>query len=453
MIRSDSKIILALAIPAVLQTLVRSSFIIIDAYWVGKLGSIQLAALTVATFLVWGAMALGEMVSTGANSLIAQSTGAQNKELSKEIATVNIVNTFFHSLILGLLMIPLLPLLYHIINLNPEQSQLANSYLVPFLSGLPCVTLLATVTAIFRGYGDTKTPFYLLLFALGVNLIITPLLIFGVNGIPGLGIQGAAFAALISYLIAAIAGYVILKKRDLTNSIFKYKFKKDISFETLKIGLPISLNGVAFSMIYVFVSRFIADYGTTGLAAVGISHRSESIAYQITMGFSLAATILVGQNIGAGKADRAEKLAWKTFGITSIVILIYTVLLFSFSSLIASFFTDDVNVISAASDFNKITAVILIFSAAEVVFSGAFSGAGDTLPPALVGLPVNLLRIPLAALLSPMLGLNGIWIAICSTVFLKGIILTIWFRKGKWKQKKSKIIKPRPNILGLTEVE
>ena len=195
MIRSDSKIILALAIPAVLQTLVRSSFIIIDAYWVGKLGSIQLAALTVATFLVWGAMALGEMVSTGANSLIAQSTGAQNKELSKEIATVNIVNTFFHSLILGLLMIPLLPLLYHIINLNPEQSHLANSYLVPFLSGLPFVTLLATVTAIFRGYGDTRTPFYLLLFALGVNLVITPLLIFGITGIPGLGLQGAAYAA------------------------------------------------------------------------------------------------------------------------------------------------------------------------------------------------------------------------------------------------------------------
>jgi len=145
-----------------------------------------------------------------------------------------------------------------------------------------------------------------------VNLVITPLLIFGITGIPGLGIQGAAYAALISYLIAAIIGYVILKKRNLTNSIFKYKFKKDISFETLKIGLPISLNGVAFSMIYVFVSRFIADYGTTGLAAVGISHRSESIAYQITMGFSLAATILVGQNIGAGKADRAEKLAWKT---------------------------------------------------------------------------------------------------------------------------------------------
>jgi putative MATE family efflux protein len=452
-VRSDSKIILALAVPAVLQTLVRSSFVIIDAYWVGKLGSVQLAALTVATFLVWGAMALGEMISTGANSLIAQSTGAQNKELSKEIATVNIVNTFFHSLILGLLMIPLLPVLYNIINLNPEQSRLANSYLVPFFIGLPCVTLLATVTAIFRGYGDTKTPFYLLLFAFGVNMIITPLFIFGINGFLKFGLQGAAFAALISYLVSAVIGYFILIKRGLTNSIFKYKFKKDITFETLKIGLPISLNGVAFSMIYVFVARFVADYGTTGLAAMGISHRSESIAYQITVGFSLAATVLVGQSIGAGDPDRAERLAWKTFGITSIVIAVYTVLLFSFSSLVASFFTGDIAVINVASDFNKITAVVLIFSAAEVVFSGAFSGAGDTLPPALVGLPVNLLRIPFAAFLSPFLGLNGIWIAICSTVFLKGIILTVWFKRGKWKQKKSKLIKSKPNILEFTEVQ
>jgi Na+-driven multidrug efflux pump len=167
--RSDSRIILALAIPAILQTLIRSSFVIIDAYWVGKLGSIQLAALTVATFLVWGEMALGEMISTGTNSLVAQAVGAGDKELARKISTENITNTFFHSLILGLLVIPMFPLLYLIINLNPEQAELANSYLIPFSIGLPCITLLATVGSIFRGYGDTKTPFYLLLFALGLN--------------------------------------------------------------------------------------------------------------------------------------------------------------------------------------------------------------------------------------------------------------------------------------------
>ena len=451
-IRSDSKIILALAIPAILQTLVRSSFMILDAYWVGKLGSLQLAALTVATFIVWGEMSLGEMVATGTNSLVAQSTGAGNSELSKEISTINLVNTFFHSLILGALVIPLLPLLYFIINLNPEQAVLANRYLIPFSLGLPCVTLLATITAIFRGYGDTKTPFYLLLFSLGLNMFLTPALIFGINGFLRLELQGAAYATLITYFIGFLTGYRILRKRNLVNSIFHYKFKKNITLETLKIGTPISLNGVAFSMIYVFVARFVADYGTTGLAAMGIGHRSESIAYQITVGFSLAATVLVGHNIGAGNPDRAERLTWKIFRISAIVMIAYSVILFFFSSQIAWLFTDEAPVISAASSYNKIAAIVLIFSAAEVVLSGAFSGAGDTLPPALIGLPMNLLRIPFAALFSPWLGLTGIWIAICTTVVLKGIIVAIWFKRGKWKTKKSKII-AKANILELTQVQ
>jgi len=451
--RSDSRIILALAIPAILQTLIRSSFVIIDAYWVGKLGSIQLAALTVATFLVWGEMALGEMISTGTNSLVAQAVGAGNKELARKISTENITNTFFHSLILGLLVIPLLPLLYLIINLNPEQAELANSYLIPFSIGLPCITLLATVGSIFRGYGDTKTPFYLLLFALCLNMIVTPALIFGINGFLRLELKGAAYATLITYFLAFIIGYIILRKRGLVNSIFKYKFNKSIIWETLKIGTPISLNGVAFSLIYVFVARFVSDYGNTGLASMGIGHRCESMAYQMTVGFSLAATILVGHNIGAGNPDRAEKLAWKIFGISSIVVLAYSILLFFFSSQIAGFFTDDINVINYSSAYNKFAAIVLIFSAAEVILSGAFSGAGDTVPPALIGLPMNLLRIPFAAILSPIFGLNGIWAAICVTVVLKGIIVLIWFRRGKWKTKKSKLIKAKPNILELTQVQ
>jgi len=449
---SDSKIILALAVPAILQTLVRSSFMILDAYWVGKLGSLQLAALTVATFIVWGEIALGEMVATGTNSLVAQSTGAGNKELSRQISTINIVNTFFHSLILGSLLIPILPILYFIINLNPEQATLANKYLIPFSLGLPCFTLLSTVTAIFRGYGDTKTPFYLLLFSLGLNMFLTPFLIFGINGFMQLGLPGAAYATLITYFIGFLTGYRILRNRGLINSIFKYKFNKNITLETLKIGTPISLNGVAFSMIYVFVARFVADYGTIGLASMGIGHRSESIAYQITVGFSLAATVLVGQNIGADNPDRAEKLSWKIFGICSMVMAVYMVLLFSFSSQIAGFFTNDPGVITAASSYNKIAAIVLIFSAAEVILSGAFSGAGDTMPPAIIGLPFNLLRIPFAALFSPWLGLTGIWIAICLTVVLKGVIIAIWFKRGKWKTKKSRIVS-KGNILELTQVE
>jgi len=254
-----------------------------------------------------------------------------------------------------------------------------------------------------------------------------------------MNMTGAAISTIAAYTLSFIAGYYILKKKNLICSVSKYKIDKAIILETFRIGLPIAINGIGFSLIYVFVSRFVSDYGTTAFAALGIGHRSESLAYQITVGFSLASSILVGQNIGARNPDRAEKLAFKILGYASIVMAVYSVLLFVFSREVAMFFINDADVINVSSIYNKIAAAVLIFSAAEVVLSGAFSGAGDSLPPAIVGLPMNALRIPLAFLFGMLWGLNGIWIAICSTVVLKGVIITIWFKLGRWKTRELKL--------------
>jgi putative MATE family efflux protein len=450
---SDNRLILAIAGPAVLQTLVKSSFTLIDSYWVGKLGSAELAAITVANFLVWGAMALGEMIPVGTNSLVAQSKGANEADTGRHISTNNLIETFFLAIIVAVVMIPVLPYLYDIINIDAQQRNYTDDYLITFLIGLPCVTLLSTTTAIFRGNGDTKTPFYLLLTAVILNFFLAPLLIFGLGPVPFGGMMGAAFSTLISYFIAFVIGYRLLRKRNLINKISSYRFSKRILRHTLKIGLPVSMSGLAFSLIYVFVSRFVADYGTTGLAALGIGHRSEAISYQIYIGLSLAATILVGQNIGAGNKDRAEKLAWKIFKFGIFAAMIYSFILFTFSEQIASIFTTDLSVIAAASDFNKVTAVILIFSAAEVILSGAFSGAGETIPPVSIGLTTTLLRIPLCAYFSSIWGLNGIWFAICLSVALKGILITYWFSRGKWKERKFELSKKKENILELVADE
>jgi len=450
---SDNRLILFIAGPAVMQTLVKSSFSLIDTYWVGKLGSAELAAITVANFLIWGALALGEMIATGTNSLVAQSKGAEEIETGRQISTTNLINTFFMTILISICIIPTLPFLYDIINIDAEQIIFTDQYLITFLIGMPCVTLLSTCTAIFRGNGDTKTPFYLLTTAVSLNFALAPLLIFGINGFLQYGMAGAALSTLVSYLTAFIIGYYLLRKRNLVKRFSEYEFSKKIIKHTLKIGLPVSLNGLAFSLIYVFISSFVADYGTVGLAAMGIGHRSEAIAYQISVGLSLAATILVGQNIGAGNKDRAEKLAWRIFALGMASTAVFCVFLFIFSAQIAAIFTTDANVIIAASDLNKITALILLFSAAEVIFSGAFSGAGDTTPPVVIGFTFNIIRIPMCALFSPIWGLNGIWIAICLSVALKGIFITYWFKRGKWKERKFELSEKKENIIQLVDGE
>ncbi len=437
---SDRKIILRLSFPAVLQTVLRSLFIIIDAYWVGKLGSTSLAALTVATFIVWGIMALGEVIATGTNSLVAQARGAGMLDSAKDISTMNIINSLVYTFIVGICIIPLLPFLYKLINLSPDIASLSDEYLKVFLFGLPAILLLSTITAIFRGYEDTKTPLYLLFIALTLNFVLAPLFIFGINGYFKWGIAGSAVSTLISYFTEALMGYFILLKRKLIFSIRKYKFDFASIKETFRIGLPIALNGAFFSLIYVLTSRIVSEYGTVGFAAIGISNRSESLSYQICVGFSLVSTILVGQYVGAGDYKKAERFAWKTLLLSIMVMAVLSVILFAFSTPIAKIFSYDTEVIRVASIFNKITALVLVFSACEVVLSGAFAGAGDSFPPFIISTPLNLARVPFVWLFSQLWGLNGLWTAVCLTVILKGIIIALWFKKGTWKNKRSKLL-------------
>ncbi len=408
------------------------------------MGSTELAALTAAAFIVWGVLELGDMISTGNSSLVAQSVGAKDLNLSKKIAVQNIVNSFIYSLTLGIIVLPLLPVLFGIMNLGAEHSLLSGEYLNALFLGLPCIILLSTVNSVFRGYGDTQTPFLLLLIALVLNFFLNPLLIFGVDGFLQFRMKGAALATLISYSISVITGITIAYRRKLIMPLIKYRTNTGIIKETVKIGLPVSLNGLAFSFIYIILARFISDYGTVGFASVGISHRSESLSYQITVGFSLAAAILTGQSVGANDTARAEKLAMKTLGFGSIVIIIYSILLFIFSSEVAAIFTSDAEVIKTASLFNKISASVIIFSAVEVILSGAFAGAGDSLPPAVISTSINILRIPLAGILSLYFALTGIWIGIALTVLLKGVLIFIWFKRGKWKNKKTKLLRKEP---------
>lgn len=450
--KSLNKEIITLAWPAVLQTLVRSFVPIIDSFWIGKLGPEHLAAITVGSFLSWGLFALGGLLPIGTNSLVAQSCGAKQTETTKHIATLNLINALLFGILISLCIFPLLPVLYNLTNLDTYKSILANQYLFPLLLGYPALILFETGNSIYRGNGDTQTPFRLLVFAVIIKLSLTPLLIFGTGDFKGLEISGAPLATIISYGLAFIIGFIFLKRRQLINPIIK-KFKTliidvkqnwKITKETIKIGIPLSMEGLAFVAIYIFVSRFVSDFGTVGLAALGIGHRSEAIPYQIGEGFSITASILVGHNIGAGKPDRAETAAWRVLFLSWIPMLIYGCVLIIFPAEVAGIFTKDTNVIETARVYNLIAGFSIFFAASESVFTGAFAGAGNSLPPLLISLPVTAMRIPLCAIFAPIYGMNGIWIAIFSTSILKGIIFAGWFKKGNWKNRKFKLAKENP---------
>ncbi len=436
-----NKQIIKLAWPVFFQNLGRSLAIaILDSYWIGKISSEHLAALAVGTFLSWGAFALGALVPIGTNALVAQSIGAKDEDSARHIGTLNLVNSVIWGLMISAIMIPLLPVLYGFTNLDTPKAVLANEYLFPILVLLPSLILFETGSAIFRGHGNTKTPFRLLLVVFTLKIILTPVLIFTFS----LGIQGASIATMVSFGSVFLIEFVLLKRRGFISSINKkfisiiknVKYNYKVTKETIKIGLPISLEGLAFSFIYIFVSRYVADFGTTGLAALGIGHRSEAIPYQVGEAFAITASIVVGQNIGAGNIERANKAAWRVLYLSWIPMGIYGFILFFFPAQIAGIFTTDQAVIETAKVYNMIAAFSIFFAMSEQIFTGAFAGAGNSLPPLAIYLPVTALRIPLAALLAPIYGMNGIWIAIFTTSIAKGILIAIWWSLGRWKNRK-----------------
>ena len=433
--------IIKLAWPVFFQNLGRSLAIaILDSFWIGKLGSEYLAAITVGSFLSWGAYALGELVPIGTNALVAQAVGAKQEDSAKHIGTLNLFNAVFLGIAIALILLPLLPLLYSFTNLDAEKSTLANQFLLPILLLLPCVILFETGSSVFRGHGNTQTPFRLLLLVFGLKAVLSPILIFPAK----LGMSGASLATMISYgsvfllelFLLKKSRYITSLKNKLNSIINEARYNWKVTRETIKIGLPLSLEGLAFSFIYVFVSRYVADFGTVGLAALGIGHRSEAIPYQVGEAFAITASIVVGQNIGAGNPDRAEKGAWRVLLISWFPMVFYSITLFFFPAQIAGIFTSDITVIETAKVYNMIAAFSIFFAMSEAVFAGAFAGAGNALPPLLIYLPLTALRIPLCALFAPIYGMNGIWIAIFSTSIMKGILIAIWFKLGRWKKRK-----------------
>jgi len=263
-------------------------------------------------------------------------------------------------------------------------------------------------------------------------------LIFGWGPFPRMGVEGAALATVITnaFAVVGFVYYLIRGKLTLTLKMLDMlKFDFVLFWQMTKIGLPISLNGILFSVVYVFMNKITASYGTEAIAALGVGNRSEAISCLICFGISVAVATMVGQNLGAGKPDRAEKSVYIALLISIVITGVISILFLAIPGLITRAFISNELVVEYSSDYLRILALSQVFMALLIVLEGAFSGAGDTMPPMLIGIPAAILRLPIAYVLCFMLnvGVNGVWWAITTTTILSAVVLLFWFRKGRWK--------------------
>ncbi len=435
-----NRAILTMAIPASGAMVIESLYHLVDTFWVGKLGALPLAAASATSFVLWMLMSFGDLTGVAANALSAQEVGANRSERVKEHLGQCLSLALILSVAFLLIMLPLRQVLFGWLNLEVEVSSLAVEYLLPWLLGLPVIFSAITVNAAFRGVGDAKTPMLLMGIAVIFNAILDPLFIFGLGPIPGMGLTGAAWVTVAAHAVILAIGLKILRKRELLPrfSLRQLKVPWDDARRIISVGLPIALNGAFFSLIYIGLTWVIASFGSTPIAALGIGHRMEAFPWFIAYGFSIAAASLIGQYVGAGQPEQAEKAAWRTGFVALAFEAVFAVLILIWVEPIVRFFIDDPAVVSQSAVYLRIVAVCWLIGVFEVVLEGAFGGAGDTLPPLLIGVIFTALRIPAAYLFAIVLdgGIVAVWWTIGLSSAVKGALLIFWFKRGKWKRKR-----------------
>lgn len=201
--------------------------------------------------------------------------------------------------------------------------------------------------------------------------------------------------------------------------------------EIVKIGLPSALQDVLFSAISMVIARFVAGYGDAAVAVQKVGGQIESISWMMGGGFAMAVNSFVAQNYGAGKIERVRKGFRTAIMIMGIWGLFNTFLLMTFPKFFFSIFISEPDVIPMGVDYLRIIGISEVFICLEGAATGAFQGLGKTVPPSIVGITFNALRIPAALLLShTALGLNGIWWVLTVSCIFKGTILPLWYHFG-----------------------
>jgi len=302
-------------------------------------------------------------------------------------------------------------------------------YLWVILLGMPAYFVVSWVSATFRATGDAKTPLRLLAVAAAVNLLVDPVLIFGLGPAPALGVAGAALATVAAWLVSAAWGWLLLGRMGLRPKIRDLVRPPGPEVRrALKVGIPLGLEGAFFSVIYILLTKVTTDFGTPAVAALGVGHKLELLNYFVCAGMGAAATTLVGQNLGAGNPSRAARATWRTLFLTCLPVGAVTIILVSFPDRAVAVFNADPEVVAAGTTYVLLAGLSQLFMASEVVCLSAFAGAQWTAVPVAVEMGFTAARVPIAMLLVTFgIGVEAVWIAIAGTTVIKGATLGMMF--------------------------
>jgi putative MATE family efflux protein len=422
------KKLLVVASPIIANQLAMLLYNTTDMFWLGRVGSNAVAAAGAAGMFTWLSQGFLTIPQMGAQIGVSQSVGQGDKKAALDYFQ----NAFSLSIVIALVFAALMILFneqligfYHY--KEADVSANASSYLLIVAIMMPGTFITNVINGAFQGAGNTRIPFVVNLCGLLTNVALDPLFIFTLD----MGVAGAAIATAISQFVSLVVLCIIIlkmKRLPFEGFTMRLKYEKERMVQIIKWALPVGLQSIFFCFLSMLTSRMEAQFGATVVAVDRVGSRIESITWMIGGGYSSALVAYIGQNYGAKKWERIHRgvrlslymlLAWTGFT---------TLFLWFAGPWVFSLFLPEAETRALGTIFVRLLAFCQLANAFESVYSGAFTGAGFTIAPAVVVVVCNSFRVALAWFLSQTsLGVYGVFIGINIGAVMRGIFMAIWY--------------------------
>lgn len=435
-----SRAILLLSIPAVLEMVMESVFVIVDIFFVSKLGADSVATVGITESMITIIYAIAIGLGTATTSLVSRRIGEKKNDEASRSAFQAILTGFIVSVIIGLPGALYGDRLLEFMGASGNITLNMSGYTRIMLGGNVVIMMLFIINAIFRSAGDAAVAMKVLWIGNIINIILDPCFIFGLGPFPQLGVTGAAVATNIGRGTAVIVQFYLLffGKKRIRLSLKQLSVDFSIMFKLLKLSFGSIGQNLITTSSWIALVRIISVFGSEVVAGYTIAIRIIGFTLLPSWGISNAASTLVGQNLGAKKPDRAEKAVWVTGWVNMILLGIIGIVLILFPGSFIRLFISNNNVIISGIQCLRIVSIGFIAYGLGMVLVNSFNGAGDTSTPLKINIfTFWMIEIPLAYILALKIGMNeeGVFIAIVVAESLMTLIAWLVFRRGKWKLK------------------
>lgn len=432
----------SLAWPIIIASFLQVAYQLTDSFWVGRLGEKAIAAVAISVPLSFFLISLGTGFAIAGATLTAQYFGARQQKMVDHAGGQTLLAAITVAIILGSAGFILAPRMLSLMGAGSEILPAASSYLRLVFISLPINFCFFIFQSIMRSLGQPQISVKIIAVTVLLNFVFDPLFIFGFGAIPRFEVVGAAYATLATQSLAAIFGLWLLfsGKRGIKLSLSNLKPDWQFLKKTFALGLPTSIEQSARSLGMVTMTSIIAGFGTLAVASYGAGSNILQIVIISSLGLSAATAALIGQNIGAGKTERADEIARLSLKISLSALTIAGLLIFIFApNLVSIFAPGEQTVIDGGSLFLRIIALSFGLIGIQMTVNSVMQASGNTSISMFLTIASQwLVQLPLAFILSryTSLGKIGIWLAFPVTNIIMSLIAFLVFKNGSWKNKK-----------------